>query len=352
MKSLQYPTNKVSNTHNVYTVTLDEPIQAKKIKVDIAGYGGSVQSISELRLYEYDSLENDVKNLFTDTLRIKLKETVTNDMIQTLVERANTVDPISKEYHPNRETILKELQLAQDLFEDQNLSEKIVTLDASLRDNGAAIGISNAWQSLGAVARPSIDDNSQQKTISVYMGSSDANTQVEIVFLQAYGQPGKYISKSTVIKPGRTEITIPEIFTTDVEKGGAVMAKVKSGSTDATIQIRLSNVENIPHLNVNNLINDNTKETEIKSLIENYITELETYVQNLPSKYPSEVSDLDKLNNVYLYDAQTSVLNWTDIEGQRFTLSVPATEILKGIQSGNLTREQQVNRVYDALLAW
>ena len=130
MKSLQYPTNKVSNTHNVYTVTLDEPIQAKKIKVDIAGYGGSVQSISELRLYEYDSLENDVKNLFTDTLRIKLKETVTNDMIQTLVERANTVDPISKEYHPNRETILKELQLAQDLFEDQNLSEKIVTLDA------------------------------------------------------------------------------------------------------------------------------------------------------------------------------------------------------------------------------
>ena len=352
VKSLQYPTNKVSNTHNVYTVTLDEPIQAKKIKVDIAGYGGSVQSISELRLYEYDSLENDVKNLFTDTLRIKLKETVTNDMIQTLVERANTVDPISKEYHPNRETILKELQLAQDLFEDQNLSEKIVTLDASLRDNGAAIGISNAWQSLGAVARPSIDDNSQQKTISVYMGSSDANTQVEIVFLQAYGQPGKYISKSTVIKPGRTEITIPEIFTTDVEKGGAVMAKVKSGSTDATIQIRLSNVENIPHLNVNNLINDNTKETEIKSLIENYITELETYVQNLPSKYPSEVSDLDKLNNVYLYDAQTSVLNWTDIEGQRFTLSVPATEILKGIQSGNLTREQQVNRVYDALLAW
>lgn len=352
VKSLEYPANKVSNTHNVYTITLDEPIQAKKIKVDIAGYGGSIQSISELRFYEYDSLENEVKDLFTDTLRVELKETVTKEMIEALVERANTEDPISKEYHPNRETILKELQLAQDLFDDQNLSEKIVTLDASLRDNGAAIGISNAWQSLGAVARPSTDANSQQKTISVYMGSSDANTQVEIVFLQAYGQPGKYISKSTVIKPGRTEITIPEIFTADVEKGGAVMAKVKSGSTDATIQIRLSNVENIPHLNVNNLINDNTKETEIKGLIENYITELETYVQNLPSKYPSEVSDSDKLNNIYLYDAQTSVLNWTDIEGDRFTLSVPATEILKGIQSGNLTREQQINRVYDALLAW
>ena len=44
-----------------------EPIHAKKIKVDIAGYGGSKQSISELRFYDYDSLENDVKDLFTDT---------------------------------------------------------------------------------------------------------------------------------------------------------------------------------------------------------------------------------------------------------------------------------------------
>lgn len=352
VKSVKYPPKKISNTHNVFTVTLDEPIEAKKIKVDLSGYAGSVQSISELRFYEYDSLENEVKDLFKDTLRVELKDTVTKEMIEALIERANTVDPISEEYHPNRDTILKELQLAQDLFTDQNLSEKIVTLDASLRDNGAAIGISNTWQSLGAVARPSVDENSQQKTISVYMGSSDANTQVEIVFLQAYGQPGKYISKSTVIKPGRTEITIPEIFTADVEKGGAVMAKVKSGSTTATIQIRLSNVEEIPHLNVNNLINDETKTSEVKELISNYINDLKAYVSELPSKYPSSVSDTDKLNNVYLYEERTSVLNWTDIEGDRFTLSVPATEILKGIQSGNLTHEQQVNRVYDALLAW
>ena len=87
-------------------------------------------------------------------------------------------------YHPNRETMPKELQLAQDLLDDQNISQEIVQLDASLRDNGAALGMANAWQSLGAVARPSVDENSQQKTISVYMGSSDANTQVEIAFLR------------------------------------------------------------------------------------------------------------------------------------------------------------------------
>ncbi len=342
-----------SNGHTYYTVILDNPIHAKKIRVATSGYvGADMQSFSEIKFYQYDSLEDDVEALFTDNLRIDLKDDVTQDQIDALVTRANTPDSVSGDYHPNQETILKELQLAQDLLNDQNISQEVITLDASIRDNGAAIGMSNAWQSLGAVARPSTDENDQQKTISVYMGSSDANTQVEISFLQAYGQPGQYISKSTVIKPGRTEITIPEIFTADVEKGGAVMAKVKSGSTDATIQIRLSNVEEIPHLNVNNLISDEANETEVKALIKDYINELTTYVADLPSKYPSSVTDEDKLNNVYLYDAQTSVLNWTDIEGDRFTLSVPATEILKGIQSGNLTLEQQVDRVYDALLAW
>ena len=56
-------------------------------------------------------------------------------------------------------------------------------------------------------------------------------------------------------------------------------------------QIRLSNIEEIPHLNVNNLINDEANETEVKALIKDYIAELTTYVNELPSKYPSSVTD-------------------------------------------------------------
>lgn len=342
--------SKISNSHKYYVVTLNEPINAKKIKVDTAG--GGAQSISELKFYQYDSLEDEVAALFEDTLRVKLNQNVTQEIITELVTRANTPDPVSGDYHPKQETILKELQLAQDLLNDANISQKLVQLDASIRDNGAALGMNNAWQALGAVARPSTDANNQAKTISVYMGSSDPNTQVEIAFLQVYGQPGAYISKSVIIKPGRTEIAIPEIMNADVEKGGVVMAKVRSGSTDANIQIRLSNVDEIPHLNVNNLINDESKESEVKDLINTYIDELEAYVKELPSKYPSTVTSTDKLNNIYLYDEQTSVLNSTDIEGDRFTLTVPATQVLKGIQSGLTTREEQVNRLYNALLAW
>ena len=98
----------------------------------------------------------------------------------------------------------------------------------------------NSYQSLGSVARPSVDDDGTAKQIAVYMGSSDPNTKVDIVFLQNYGQPGEYISKVYTISPGRTEITIPTIISADVEKGGQVMARVTQGSTTADVQIRLS----------------------------------------------------------------------------------------------------------------
>ena len=57
------------------------------------------------------------------------------------------------------------------------------------------------------------------------------------------------------------------------------MARVTQGSTTADVQIRLSGVTEIPHLNVNNLINDATKENEVKDKIRTYISELKTYVE-------------------------------------------------------------------------
>ena len=346
---------KSSNGHNYYIVKLKEPITTNKIKVDTSGYGGSIQRISELKFYEYDSLADDIKDLYEDDLRLVLKDTVTQDMLDELAERLNTPDPICGEYHPEKSVLEKELDIAQKLFNDKGVSEKITILDASIRtDNeGPSLGMENSYQSLGSVARPSVDDDGTAKQITVYMGSSDPNTKVDIVFLQNYGQPGEYISKVYTISPGRTEITIPTISTADVEKGGQVMARVTQGSTTADVQIRLSGVTEIPHLNVNNLINDTSKENEVKDKIRTYISELKTYMSDIKTLYPTQVSDEDKVKNIYLYDEQTSPLNTTDIEGDRFTLTLPASEILKGIESGlEGNTEAQVERVYNALLAW
>lgn len=357
-QNVVYPTSfqsKVSNGHKYYTVKLSEPITAKKIKVDTSGYGGSVQTMSEIRFYEYDSLADDIKALYTDDLRLVLKDDVTQETLDELANRLNTPDPISNEYHPDKSVLEAELEVAQKLFDDKQVSEKITKLDASIRSGGTgpSLGMQNDWQSLGSVARPSVDEDGTSKQIVVYMGSSDPNTRVQITFLQNYGLPSAYQGGTVTIKPGRTEITIPSIISADVEKGGQVMARVTSGSTSADIQIRLSGVTDIPHLDVNNLINDESKENEVKDRIRTYITELKAYMTDVKSLYPTEVSDTDKENNIYLYDEKTSPLNTTDIEGDRFTLTLPASEILKGIEEGLAGNEEaQVERVYNALLAW
>ena len=346
---------KVSNNNNYYIAKLDQPITTKKIKVDFSGYAGTMHAVSELRFYEYDSIADDIKNLYEDDLRLVLKDTVTQPMLDDLAKRLNTPDPISNEYHPDKEILEKELEIAQKLFNDKQVSERITTLDASIRTpNGTpSLGMQNSYQSLGSVARPGKDQNNESKSITVYMGSSDPNTKVDIVFLQNYGMPGEYISKVTTISPGRTEIVIPEIISANVEKGGQVMARVTQGSTTADVQIRLSGVTEIPHLNVNNLINDASKESEVKDKIRTYISDLKTYVADIKNKYPAQASDIDNANNIYTYDEKTSVLNTTDIEGDRFTLTLPASEILKGIESGLAGNvDAQVERVYDALLAW
>ena len=353
-----YPTSlqsKVSNDHRYYIVKLSEPITANKIKVDTSGYGGSVQTMSEIRFYEYDSLADDIKALYTDDLRVVLKDSVTQEILDELFNRLNTPDPISNEYHPDKSVLQLELEVAQKLFNDKQVSEKITTLDASIRSGGGgpSLGMQNDWQSLGSVARPGVDENDTSKQIVVYMGSSDPNTKVQITFLQNYGLPGQYQGGTVTIRPGRTEITIPSIISADVEKGGQVMARVTSGSTSANIQIRLSGVTDIPHLDVNNLINDESKENESKEKIRAYISELRNYMANIKNIYPTNISDTDKINNIYPYDEKTSPLNSTDIEGDRFTLTLPASEILKGIENGLVGNEDaQVERVYNALLAW
>ena len=269
---------KTSNGQQYHEMKLETPINAKKIKVETGG--GGWQTISELMFYEYDSIEDDIKDLYIDPLRLKLKDEVTQENINALVDRVNTKDAESDEYHPDRDTLLKELENAQKLFDDKDVSVNIKPLDASIRtDNvGPSLGMENSYQSLGAVARPNAVNAEKKEKIVVYMGSSDKNTTVDIAFIQNYGQPGEYISRVTTIRPGVTEIEVPTIFNADVEKGGQVMARVTGGSTNADVKIRLSGVEEIPHLNVNNIINDVNKEDEVKERIRTYIRQLKAFV--------------------------------------------------------------------------
>ena len=105
----EYRDASLSTSGRVVTLKLSEPITTKQIQPNISVYPGSGSgkvNISEIKLYEYDSLEKDVDNLFADDLKLSLNSDVTREKVEELVKRANTIDPVNLEYHPNKDEIL------------------------------------------------------------------------------------------------------------------------------------------------------------------------------------------------------------------------------------------------------
>ena len=342
----------LSNNDQVVTLTLDEPITTKKVQVNLSVYKGSASgkvTASEIKFYEYDSLEKDVDNLFEDDLKLTIKSDVDQPKIDALKNRAEAADPNTNEYHPKQSTILEDIQRAQDLLDDKKLTDKILTLDPTIRNAGKTIGQANSWQALGVAVKPG-------DKVNIYIGSNRKDTTFNLAITQHNGESGTYITNyNQKLKVGKNEITIPDSpFNMDYEKGGNLYLNFNSGYNDTQqVQVRVSGGTDIPHLNVNNMMDDTSKADEVKAKIKTYISDLKTYVNGVEAKYPSTVTPDDRANNIYTYDEQTSILNSTEIEGDRITLSLPATQVLKGIETGIESDEDaQVDRLYEALLAW
>ena len=68
--------------------------------------------IAEVNFYYYDSLEDDILALYADDLQTTLKEGVTEETINELQKRLDTVDAKSGEYHPERTVLQRELDNA------------------------------------------------------------------------------------------------------------------------------------------------------------------------------------------------------------------------------------------------
>lgn len=347
-----------TNEDKVVNINLVNPITTKKVKVTIEIYPNvpwgqytDKSSIAEMKFYEYDSLEDDVDKLFADDLKLVLNDGVTQQMVDDLTTRANTIDPINLEYHPNKDEILKNLQRAQDLLNEVSLQDKIITLDSTIYNIGAqnTIGQTNNYQSLGVAVKPG-------DKVTLYIGSPNrSDTKFDLVLTQFNAESGTAYKVIKELKIGKNEIEIPETgFDMNYEKGGNLYIGLKSGFADNnTFKVRVSGGTEIPHLNVNNIIDDESREAEVKEKIRTYIRELRTYVNSLPNRYPSSATIEDNVNNIYTYDPETSILNATDIEGERITLSLAADQVLAGIQSGLSGNEDaQVDRLYNTLLAW
>ncbi len=329
-----------NNNGNYAVIKLNRPVTSNKFQVNTSVYGGNVVTISELKFYNYDSLENDTRDLFTDDLLIALKKDVDQAKIDKLRERANAIDPISGEQHPERTSILNELQLAEDILNDKNISEDIFTVNQEINKGKNTIGITNDYQALGITAKAG-------EEIVVYVGT-EGNSMPEIAFTQHYGESSAFI-KTQRLNKGKNVIRVPEITNMDVEKGGNVYIRYTGNSaSDKDIKIRVSGGYKIPHLNVHGLIEND--EAKAKEAIKEYILDLQDYVDGIKDNYPKFLES--RSNNNYRYDEKTSVLNTTDIESQNITLTLPATAVLSGINDNLTSIDEKADRVYNSLLAF
>ena len=115
--------------------------------------------------------------------------------------------------------------MAQKILEDVNLYEEVLTIDASTLDHSPNLGQSNAWRSLGVVAKPG-------ETINIYVGTEEgrANSKYEVLFTQNYAVSGTWQCGTVQIGNGKTELTVPSgKFNMDAEKGGNVYIRPGSG---------------------------------------------------------------------------------------------------------------------------
>lgn len=343
-----------SNGKVYYELWFDKPFTAKKVQVNLAQYwaGNNSVSISEMKFYYYDSLDDEVEALYADSLHVTLADNVTKEMIETLEKRANTKDEPSGEYHPRRDLLLREIENARNILENEKLSDPI-RVDTNIikaKDNvlKMASGL-NSWQPLGVVAH-------EGEELAVYVGrentAAGANTNVRLIAAQYHAESGSW-NKVVVsnLKQGKNIVTMPSISSLDTEHGGSLYVEFTGSDNKIHIQVRVSGGTKIPMLDVTKA----STEAEKRAAVKAYVEELNEYVPKIERMHNSKHLNKDDTHCNYAYDKQNCILGATEIVLDKMMYSVSAEQILRGIDkktgSGAGDVESQTEALYQSLEA-
>ena len=348
-------TRKTStNNKTYYEFNFAEPVKVKKIQVSFAlataNKNGRI-SIGEMKFYYYDSLEKEVSELYTDEMHVSLADGVTKEMIDTLETRANTPDSVSGEYHPKRDMILRDIDNAKKLLNDEKIKEPMLIDTTVTKSKDGALGFAgglNAWQPLGVAAH-------EGEELSVYVGREKAaigaNARLRLIATQYHAESGKWNAEVLKeLKVGRNDVTIPKISSMDVEHGGSLYVEFTENNDKAKIAVRVSGGQDIPKLDISQA----KTEAEKKEAVRTYVEELNAYVPKLPELHNSLHKGNADTRCDYDYDSKNCILGATDIVLDKMMYSVSAEQILAGINSkfsGNPTVDQQTEVLYESLEA-
>lgn len=342
-----------SNGKRYYEYNLAKPITTNKVQISLSNYlaySDGMISISELKFYYYDTLEEDIYQLFEDDTHVRLKPGISIEDINQLAARLDEVDPVSGEYHYKKSILEIELQNAREILAEVSLRESI-PLDtkrskANDHNTGFYDGL-NAWQPLGITAY-------QGESLVLYVGKANAKigeySNVRLIATQHHSESGKF-SKEVVgnLKVGRNEVTIPWISSMAVEHGGSLYIEYTGTNPNDVIEVRVSGGTEIPMLDVSN----QTTETEKKVAIRKYLEQLTAHVDSLEDRHNEIHLGHDDTNCNYEYDEKNCILNLTEIVLDQMMYSVAAQQVLTGVirKAGSEDMNTMVDAMYDTLVA-
>ncbi len=320
-----------------FVLKLSEPVNAKKLQFALACYDTAGRiSVSDVNFYYYDTLMDEIMALYEDDLHTVLRADVTQQTIDALRVKINTVDEVSGEYHPDRELLERELQTAETILNDGKLNDSVIVHGGiTTKDVGRGFGGLNAWQPLGVVAEA-------QEEIMVYVGHSTlktgANTNLQLVATQYHAETGPMFTTVATLKVGANKITIPKIWSiTGYESGGALYVQYTGDSASDQYAVRVSGGVQVPKLDLYHV----TDSAERLARTKTYVEELQQYVSGIEAKH-AEVHKYSE--NVKLeYDKQNCILGAADILLDTMMFSLPAQQILAGAGSGST--EEQAQRI-------
>lgn len=326
-KRMEFETQNITqeNGRRYYRIKLPSPIRTSEVIVGLGRYvaGSPSITIAEMRFYSYDSLEDDISNLYEDDLHVQLKNSVDEKQLEDLQNRLDTTD--NGEYHLDRNLLQKELDTAKSLFEDFEKLYDVTEVNTNItakKDGHLGFSGLNAWQPLGVSA-------SANEKIVVYVGGkgkkTGQNVNLQLVATQQHAESSNLSKVVATLKTGRNEITIPELTSTDVERGGALYVQYTGNDSKEELAVRVMNGTKIPVLNLYGV----TDEKERQNKINAYMEEVKAHTKQLKTLHRKQ-KGFSLFSLFQGYDEKTSIVNTTDIMLDQMMISIPASQVVAG----------------------
>lgn len=327
-----------ANNRIYYVIKLAEPITTSQVRFGFTRYVRGI-AVSELRFYEYDSLEADIQALYEDDLHLTLRADVTMDTINALYARLD--EQHNGETHPDRDLLKQELDEAKLLFETQGALGGVVEIETAIsdkQDGKISVGGLNSWQPIGISALA-------EEEIIIYVGhptkKAGSSSDLYLVASQYHAPSSSVGGVVVALKVGRNVVSCRQLIDSAREKGGSLYVEYRGSNADDRYAVRASGSVQIPVLNLYGVTEDGERDRRIDA----YVRQLADYVNGLAALHESAHG-----HTGYEYEAQDCVANTTEIMLDHMLLSLPATQVYAALGSNAAETMKESAAAMDGML--